>query len=266
MEIVLRNNLILINTDFDTLNSAWMRKFLSHHARGMLFLDKAVLIFRNETLSEARNEFIKELSQYHAAKHDFSHEFFLRSMLKFGNQPIRIELNSAQEPQNIKVNLYAYDKNRVLVTLDRANSWVISYLRSQLELYIERGTDTSLVLDLSDLKSRERLDKTLNKRSVLHYQITYTYDSRFMSKLYSEFAHYSFGNLCKEEEDRERNYFYMVLECPVGASQDVLRDSYKKLAKVYHPDKLHNEPPYMIKRYTQKFQLLQEAYAALRVS
>ena len=87
-----------------------------------------------------------------------------------------------------------------------------------------------------------------------------------MSKLYSEFAHYSFGNLCKEEEDRERNYFHMVLECPVGASQDVLRDSYKKLAKVYHPDKLHNEPPYMIKRYTQKFQLLQEAYAALRVS
>src|SRR5690606_11871336 len=97
MEIVLRNNLILINTDFDTLNSAWMRKFLSHHARGMLFLDKAVLIFRNETLSEARNEFIKELSQYHAAKHDFSHEFFLRSMLKFGNQPIRVELNKSQE-------------------------------------------------------------------------------------------------------------------------------------------------------------------------
>ena len=103
MEIVLRNNLILINTDFDTLNSVWMRDFLSHHARGMLFLDKAVLIFRNETLSDVRKDFIKELSEHHAAKHDFSHEFFLRSMLKFGNQPIRIELNSAQEPQNIKV-------------------------------------------------------------------------------------------------------------------------------------------------------------------
>lgn len=266
MEIVLRNNLILINTDFDTLNSVWMRDFLSHHARGMLFLDKAVLIFRNETLSDVRKDFIKELSEHHAAKHDFSHEFFLRSMLKFGNQPIRIELNKAQEPQNIKVNLYAYDKNRVLITLDRDNSWVMSYLRSQLDVYIERGTDNSLVLDLSDLKSRERLDKTLNKRSVLHYQITYTYDNRFMSKLYSEFAHYSFGSLCKEEEDREKNYFYMVLECPVGASQDELRESYKKLAKVYHPDKLHNEPPYMIKRYTQKFQLLQEAYAALRAS
>lgn len=264
MEIVLRNNLILINTDFDTLDSVWMREFLDHHTRGMLFLDKAVLIFRNETLSGVRKDFIKELSQFHAAKHDFSHEFFLRSMLKFGNQPIRVELNKTQKPQEIKVNLYAYDKNRVLITLDKANSWVMSYLRSQLELYIERGTDSSLVLDLSDLKSRDRLDRTLNKRSVLHYQITYTFDNGFISKLYSEFANHSFGNLIKEEQDREKNRFYMVLECPVGASQDELKESYKKLAKVYHPDKLHNEAPYMIKRYTQKFQLLQEAYAALR--
>jgi curved DNA-binding protein CbpA len=57
-----------------------------------------------------------------------------------------------------------------------------------------------------------------------------------------------------------------VLQCPFGASQDALKDSYKKLAKVYHPDKILQEEAYMIKHYTQKFQLLQEAYAALRAS
>ncbi|MDP2893315.1 MAG: J domain-containing protein, partial [Sulfurimonas sp.] len=150
MEIVLRNNLILVTTDFDTLNTQWMRDFLSNHSRGMLFLEKAVLVFRNETLSEAREEFIKELSQFHAAKHDFSHEFFLRSMLKFGNQPIRVELNRDEEPQSVKVNLYAYNSDTVLISLEYPNSWVLSYLRSQLEVYVERGTDTSLVLDVSD--------------------------------------------------------------------------------------------------------------------
>lgn len=265
MEIVLRNNLILITTDFDVLNTEWMKEFLNHHSRGMLFLPKAVLVFRNETLTEIRNEFISQLSQFHATKNDFSHEFFLRSMLKYGNQPIKIELNKLQEPVSVDVNLYAYDKDTVLISLEEPNSWVLSYLRSQLEVYVERGTDSSLVVDVSDYKAKARLERALNKRHILHYQIRYTYDSHFMSKLYSDFADFSFGNLLKDEEEEKQTHFYTILECPIGASQDALKKSYKKLAKVYHPDKIVHEAPYMIKRYTQKFQLLQEAYTALRI-
>ncbi len=77
----------------------------------MLFLPKSVLVFRNENLTEVREEFIQQLSEHHAKTHDFKHEFFLRSMLKFGTQPIKIELEKLQEPEVIKVNLYAYDKN-----------------------------------------------------------------------------------------------------------------------------------------------------------
>jgi len=265
MEIVLRNNLILITTGFDTLNTSWMKKFLNHHARGMLFLPKAVLVFRNETLKDIREEFIKELSEFHAGKNEFSHKFFLRSMLKFGTQPIKIELEQLEEPEIVKVKLYAYNKDTVLISLDKPNSWVINYLRSQLEVYVEKGTDISLVIDVSDYKAKARLERALNKRHILHYQVQYTYDNHFMSKLYSDFANFSFGDLCKEEENNEHLEFYTVLECPIGASQDALKKSYKKLTKVYHPDKVFKEAPHMIEHYTQKFQLLQEAYTALKI-
>ncbi|MFT5835995.1 MAG: hypothetical protein ACI9RG_000889 [Sulfurimonas sp.] len=265
MEIVLRNNLILITTGFDTLSTSWMKEFLNHHARGMLFLPKAVLVFRNETLTEVREEFLHELSQHHAKTHDFDHKFFLRSMLKYGTQPIKIELEKLEDPQTIKVNLYAYDKNTVLISLDQPNLWVLNYMRSQLEVYVERGTDVSLVVDVKDYKAKARLERALNKRHILHYQIQYSYDNRFMSKLYSDFANYSFGDLCKNQEDNSNTHLYTVLECPVGASQDALKKSYKKLAKVYHPDKIVHENPNMIRHYTQKFQLLQEAYTALKI-
>jgi hypothetical protein len=265
MDIVLRNNLILITTGFKTLNTQWMKEFLNHHSRGMLFLPKAVLVFRNETLTEVREEFLSQLSQHHAKTHDFNHEFFLRSMLKFGTQPIKIELEKLEEPENISVHLYAYDKNTVLISLDHPNSWVMSYLRSQLDIYVEKGTDISLVIDVSDYKAKARLERALNKRHILHYQISYTYDNHFMSKLYSDFASFSFGDLAKEEEQDEKLVFYTVLECPIGASQDALKKSYKKLTKVYHPDKVFHEAPHMVEHYTQKFQLLQEAYSALRI-
>jgi len=265
MNIVLRNNLILITTDFETLNVSWMQKFLNHHARGMLFLPKAVLVFRNESLKNLREDFLHQLSEHHALKHDFSHEFFLRSMLKYGTQPIKIELDELQDPEIVKVNLYAYNKGTVLISLDTPNSWVINYLRSQLEVYIERGTNISLVIDVSKYKAKARLERALNKRHILHYQIQYTYDNHFMSKLYSDFANFSFGDLCKEDEAAENVQFYTVLECPIGATQDALKKSYKKLTKVYHPDKIFHETPNMVKHYTHKFQLLQEAYTALRV-
>jgi len=186
-------------------------------------------------------------------------------MLKYGTQPIKIELEKLEEPEVVKVNLYAYDKDTVLISLEDPNSWILNYMRSQLEVYVERGTDISLVIDVSDYKAKARLERALNKRHILHYQIQYTYDNHFMSKLYSDFANFSFGDLCSDEEEDETTQFYTVLECPIGASQDALKQSYKKLTKVYHPDKIFHENPHMIKHYTQKFQLLQEAYTALRV-
>jgi DnaJ-like protein len=201
----------------------------------------------------------------HAKTHDFDHKFFLRSMLKYGTQPIKIELEKLEDPQTVQVNLYAYDKNTVLISLDQPNLWVLNYLRSQLEVYVERGTDISLVIDVSDFKAKARLERALNKRHILHYQIQYSYDNRFMSKLYSDFANFSFGDLCKNQNEDENMRLYTVLECPVGASQDALKKSYKKLAKVYHPDKIIHENPNMVRHYTQKFQLLQEAYTALRI-
>ncbi|MDQ7068251.1 MAG: hypothetical protein Q9M40_09960 [Sulfurimonas sp.] len=130
MNIVLCNNLILITTDFETLNTSWMNEFLNHHSRGMLFLPKAVLVFRNETLKEVREEFLQQLSAHHAKIHDFNHEFFLRSMLKYGTQPIKIQLDKLQDPEIVKVNLYAYDKDTVLISLKSPNSWVLNYMRS----------------------------------------------------------------------------------------------------------------------------------------
>ncbi len=264
MDIVLYNDVIRITTQFETLNSEWMKQFLNHHCRGMLFLKDAVLVFKNETLKTIREEFLLNASHDLANKNEFSSEFFERSLLKCKTKPIRIELDKKQRPEEVKVNLYVYDRDTVLISLDSPNMWVMNYFRSQLEIYTERGTDMSLVIDVSDYKAKARLDRTLNKRHILHYVIKYNYDNHFISKLYSDFASYSFGNLASENSFNKNVRFYTVLQCPVGASKEVLKRSYRRLANVYHPDKVSQEEPHMLNHYTHKFQMLQEAYTALK--
>jgi hypothetical protein len=264
LKIVLRSNLILVTTSFDALNQSWMREFLNKHTRGTLFLPNAVLVFKNDSLSHVREEFLLKLSEYYASQHEFSHEFFLRSMLKYKTQPIKIVFSDTKPKENVRVNLYAYDKNTVLISLDYPNAWVVNYLRSQLEVYVERGTDISLVVDVSDYKAKARLDRALNKLDVLHYRLKYTYDNHFLSTLYSDFASFGFGDLCKSEPEYANKHLYTILECPMGASKEVLKRSYKRLSKAYHPDKVCAEEPHMLEYYTKKFQLLQEAYTTLR--
>ena len=122
----------------------------------------------------------------------------------------------------------------------------------------------NLFVELPDNKAKGRLERALNKRHILHYQIRYTYDAFFMQNLYSEYGQFQYEDHSDDEID-EMLHYYTVLECPVGSSQDALKRSYKKLVKIYHPDKVHCESPATVDRYTRKFQLLQEAYEALRI-
>jgi len=267
MEVVLQNNLILIRTGFDTLKSSWMADFLNLHAQDMLFLPKAVLIFNNSAFRDDKRYFLKILSEKYSQTQDFSAEFYWRSMMRYANKPIKIELVSHEEPQPVSVELFAHDDSTVVISLFAPNLWVISYLRSQLELYVNEVSETSLVIDVSQMRAKTRLERSLNKRHILHYQLQYHYDSRFMQRLYGNYAQFTFEY--DEEEDEKQFesmlHYYTVLECPIGSSQDALKKSYKKLVKVYHPDRVHQENSEVVNHYTQKFQLLQEAYTALRI-
>lgn len=265
MEIVLQSNLILIRTGFKTLKSPWMTAFLNQHAQDMLFLPKSVLVFHNESYLPSKEFFFERLSRHYAMTHDFSEDFYLRSLLRYRRQPIKIELEDMQEVEAVTVELYAHDARTVVASLYAPNTWVISYLRSQLDLYIREVNDLSLVIDVEEMRAKARLERALNKRHVLHYMIQYRYDSEFMQRLYSDFADFSFDTDEQDERIEEMMHYYTVLECPVGATQDALRKSYKKLVKIYHPDKVHCESPEIVNRYTQKFQLLQRAYTALRI-
>ncbi len=266
MEIVLQNSFIRIRTDFDTLNAPWMADFLTLHYKNMLFLPQAVLIFNNSANAAQKDLFFEKLSRYYARNHDFSNAFYKRSMMRYIKKPIKIELSKSEERQSVAIELYAHDAQNVTLSLYAPNRWVISYLRAQLEHFVIEVSDTSLRLDMEQMHAKSRLERTLNKRHVLHYQLQYHYDSRFMARLYGEYADFAFEDDDESQKQIESMmHYYTILECPVGATQDALKKSYKKLVRVYHPDRVHSEHPDMIYRYTQKFQLLQEAYTALRI-
>lgn len=260
MHIALQDNAVLIRTDFMHLRKRWMSEFLLLHAKDMLFLPKGVLLFNNKQHHDAKHDFFRQLYEEHAKTHEMQSRFFLRSLLRCMEKPIKIELTNTMERELVCVTLQAHEDSTVTASLYAPNPWVQSYLKSQLEHYLLRDDAYTLLFDMQHDRAKARLERALNRRHLLHYSIEYQYDSLFMSRLYNQYAHYE-----ENEEITELLHYYKVLECPVGANQDVLKKSYKKLVKIYHPDKIHYDSPDRVDYYTQKFQLLQEAYTALRI-
>ena len=264
MKIILQNNMIVVRTGFDILKSKWMDEFLSSHSQDILFLPKAVLVFFNANLVEEKEEFIQSACLEFTKELETDNDFYFRAVMRYMKYPIKIELKEQEEAEVIEVRLQARSSQEVHLKLDRPNRWVMSYLKSQLDLYVTQEGLMNLFLELPDNKAKARLERALNKRHILHHEIRYSYDAFFMQNLYADYGQFEFEDHTDEEIDDMLNY-YTVLECPVGSSQDALRRSYKKLVKVYHPDRVHCEGTDTINHYTQKFQLLQEAYQALRI-
>ncbi len=258
MRVVLRNNAIFVQGSSQTLEEPWMEEFFEHHIHNTLFLDNGVLVLNNEHSSEKKEEFLETLSDEYTRVNDLSSPFYRRSLKRCKTAAVRIELPYRPE-EKVEIELYAFGPHRVQFTLLTPNAWIMRYLKQQLASLVLEASPMRLDVDVSTPQAKARLEKTLNRREVLHYVINYQYDDEFMSRLYSRYKGWGFSS---ESIDKMLRY-HAIFELPVGAKATDLKKRYRELAKRYHPDRVQTKSPEIINQYTQKFQLLQEAYDAL---
>lgn len=264
VRVVLRNNAIFVQSGSDTLDEAWMDEFFDHHIDNTLFLDNGVLVLNNEQRSDKKGEFLDALSEEYTKANDLSSPFYRRSLRKCRSAAIRIEVPYKEE-EEVGVEVYAYNPTRVKLAFDEPNRWLMRFLSQQLSPFVLSSSSSMIYIDVTTQKAKSRLEKVLNRKEVLHYKITYRYDEYFMSRLYGQYQGWGQSN---DAVDRLIRY-YAIFELPVGSTpknpQD-LKKRYLQLAKRYHPDRIQSDNPEVINTYTQKFQLLQEAYDALKTA
>jgi hypothetical protein len=91
----------------------------------------------------------------------------------------------------------------------------------------------------------EALTQILRITHVLNTQVVYSFENSVLSTLFVSNADY-----------------FKILQCDINATPIELKQSFKRLAKVYHPDTVaHQNDPKKLAHYTQTFQALHEAYA-----
>jgi len=261
VRVVLRNNAIFVQGSSNTLEESWMDEFFDHHIHNTLFLDNGVLVLNNEASSDKKEAFLDSLSDCYTRVNDLSSPFYRRSLKRCKTAAVRIEV-PYRKSETVDIELYALSPSRVKFTILSSNRWIMRYLKQQLSTLVVSSTISTIDIDVSTPQAKMRLEKTLNRRDVLHFSINYKFDDDFMSRLYSNYRGWVFGNDAINKMMR----YHAIFEIPVGASSDDLKKRYRELAKRYHPDRVQTKGPKIVNKYTQRFQLLQEAYDALKAA
>ncbi|MDD5051970.1 MAG: DnaJ domain-containing protein [Sulfuricurvum sp.] len=259
MKVVLRNNAIFVQGGSKTLEEPWMEEFFDHHIQNTLFLDNGVLVLNNANSSDQKEDFLETLSERYTKLNELSGSFYSRSLKRCKTAAIRIEV-PYRKSETVDVKLYALDHRRVKITLLTPNQWIMRYLKQQLSSLIIDTAASNLLIDVSTPVAKGRLEKTLNRREVLHFELNYLYDDAFMSRLYGNYRGWGYGNDAIDQMIR----YHAIFEIPIGSNPNDLKKRYRALAKRYHPDRVQTKGPEIINKYTEKFQLLQEAYDKLQ--
>lgn len=166
-------------------------------------------------------------------------------------KPIKIEFKNALKKQ-INVNVEIMENNFLRFNLNLFDEYFINELKSiagKYVAYIDYDA-RSIIVDISTNNSKYNTKELLLNEKNLFYTFS---DKKEIFKSLE----------VSQIENKLDNYF-ILLNSTQGDSMKIIKKRYKKLRKKYHPDNVFHQKDDMTEEYTKKFQLLQNAYNAVK--
>jgi len=283
--------MLIVQTDSSILSVDWFGDFVLSHSKDMIFLPMSIVIFFDEMLLDKRKEFLTRLARLYSEKSEFYYEQLLNNLLKYRHKPIKLEFKQdGNIMSDVEVYLDAISSREVKILLKEPNSWIIAYFSSQLVHFVTEHDSRRIFLNASGERSKSRLDRVLKRQSFLFFNLKFTYSKNFLTVLFNEYINNNSGdsknweqsssnnnsqwgfNFNRENSFNSKGYYqnpslllhYNNLELPYGAKFEDVKSSYRKLAKMYHPDRVMHKNETIVNLYTKKFQEIHNSYQFLK--
>jgi hypothetical protein len=266
--------MLIVQTDSSILPFDWVENFLLSHGKDIIYLPMSLVIFFDEKLFKERKEFLIKLAEYYSEKSQLYHGQLLKNLLRYKHKPIKFEFKSEHHVYtDVPVYLDAISHKDVKIILKEANPWVITFFTSQLDKFVEEFDSRKVFLNVTESRTKGRLDRVLKKKSFLFFNMKLMYSKNFLTILFSEYTKQRKGfNFNRENSFNSKSYnkdrvllhHYNILELPYDASLKQVKDHYRRLAKMYHPDRVSHKNSTIVEIYTKKFQEIQNSYQYLK--
>jgi len=233
-----------------------VQRFCSRHFKNALHLSNALIVFYEEKEKEKRMLFLEWVVK-NASFNDLD-----SNLAKYIKLPLRIKFdcpNAIRKTYNI--NLCIVSKNSIEIKVE--NEVFVFYFEGFFGKNILEQTEHSLKIP-TKISCLKQLRALMQKKVIFGSFINFVYDKIRWKKL--------FDQLDQKLKPRKTFFYFQdpmeqnlkVLNCTSKSSYQEIKQSYLKLIKIYHPDKVYNKDEETIKAYTKKFQEISLAYSFIQ--
>lgn len=171
-------------------------------------------------------------------------------LVKRIEKPIKIEYKNAIKKQ-INVNVEIMKNSFLHLSLNLFDEYFVNELKSIVRKYVTYIDDTrGIIIDISTNDSKYNTKELLLNEKNLFY-------------IFSD-KNEIFKSLEFSQVENKLDDYFILLNSTKEDSMKIIKKRYKKLRKIYHPDNVFHQKDDATQEYTKKFQLLQNAYNAVK--
>lgn len=267
MRVALGLNEVLVHVDYESLNYKIIMQYVEKNFSNTLKFTSSIIIFNNEQEKYKKQFFLQWLyASYKKVNPDLVPSF-KSSLLKRVNHPIKIRIINKKEMQShFKLALKPLRENQIILRIDVKNYLLMNYLKLTFrkELLKKSKDGLAISIDIGSDASREKLKKLLERKKILSYPTAFIYDELWLNDLLYPKASESARYQVQVYRDDFVASSYELLKSSPKDTLDVIKKRYITLVKKFHPDRIYSLDHTKVAEFTEKFQMVQRAYEAVK--
>ncbi len=257
MIITLEKNAIVLIPKNNSINLKPLLHYIDNSFQRVKHFSNSVVIF-NETSEEIKKKYLlKWAYKIYEKNNSFKDGMFFQQLIASYYLPIHV----------ITPNNHSLSK-MATITIDQINSYEISVSCNQ---YQERITQyfklifkdsmalsskkSTFIITIKTKAHLSLLKSILSRREILNIPITFIAHGLSFKRMHPEDT-YTAEYLYKEKLQKS----YMILSISDESTAMEMKKNYRNMLKKYHPDIVYNQNDDLVKLYTRRFQVIQNAY------
>lgn len=255
MQINIQPNACVLTLCSDSLHARSVENFINKNFKRVLAFTNTRLVFTNKTESFKRAYFLQWAYQVYCKTH-ISSTLIEEKLKNIQNVPIKIIFISKKTvAQKLRIYIEVLEDKKLMLKSEEKNKQLTLYLKMRFQKVFVGVVSGNRGIYI-DVKDKETLRRLKN-----------LFSCSFIMGLPTEFI-FPNGDIDNIAVDTEENSMvqdaYSILQVQPDASMKEVKAKYRKLVKLYHPDRVFMCDANMISKYTEKFQCIQDAFELIK--
>ncbi|MCK4875288.1 MAG: J domain-containing protein [Sulfurimonas sp.] len=261
MVISLDKRAIVLKLEHDSFNLKALLYFIENSFQKVNYFSNTTVVCGEPDELSRKQYLLKWAYEICSKKFKIPLQVSIEQLMESLHLPIYIiKTNNKSIAKVVTVTIDHITSNALSITCNQHHSQIIPYLKTILKKsIIKTSWGRSLKIRIKTEDDLFRLNNILSHRTISNISVTFVTHNLDFNKLHTN-STYSQELAYKEKLQKS----YKILSLTDNSTSREIKNSYRKMLRKYHPDRVYNENDDVIKLYTRRFQVVQEAYELIQ--